>query len=92
MPTGTPRIPDPHAQLREVLTKVDKVSGHLSEMENDLAHIRGFAQLVGHLAGSPSTVEPDVLLVVADGMVTVQRRLQEQWEKANELAFDLRRT
>ncbi|GJE04026.1 hypothetical protein [Methylobacterium isbiliense] len=92
MPVATPRIPDPHAQLREVLTKVDKVSGHLCDMENDLAHMRGFAQLVAHLAGSPSTIEPDVLLVVADGMTTVQRRLQAAWEQANSLAFELRRT
>jgi hypothetical protein len=61
-------------------------------MEFDVNYVRGYAQLIGHLACSPSCIEPDLLLVVADGMETLQQRLRERWEQADALVREARRS
>jgi deoxyadenosine/deoxycytidine kinase len=88
----TTSLPDAHAQLRDVLTKVDQMSSHLSDMEFDVNYVQGYAQLIGHLASSPHCIEPDLLLVLADGMETMQRRLRERWEQASALVREVRRS
>lgn len=92
MPAGSPPIPNPHAQLRDVLTKIDSISDHLSDMEFDVINVRGYAQLVGHLASSPHCIEPDLLLALADGMETLQKRLRDRWDQADALVQELKRT
>ena len=57
----------------------------VSRMEDDVANIKRWAEVLSLLGSTPHMIEPGVPYVIARSLMEIASRLSEQWDEAFEI-------
>jgi hypothetical protein len=68
--------------------QVKRLNEALGSIESDLAHMKGMGKLMGHLADSPHSMEPEVLYAVGAAIEAFHRGVEERWQAAVAIAYE----